>query len=91
MLNGKASVFLSVSGSDYSKRLRSYGVGTILGEMGFYNELPRSADVVSDSPTRVAVLTRESLGILGMESPSLARKISPICNQYAECEASCGE
>ena len=48
MLNGKASVFLSVSGSDYSKRLRSYGVGTILGEMGFYNDLPRSADVVSD-------------------------------------------
>jgi SulP family sulfate permease len=43
--------------------------------MGFYNELPRSAAVVSDSPTRVAVLTRESLGILGMESPSLARKL----------------
>jgi SulP family sulfate permease len=74
ILKGTASVFLSVSGSDYSKRLRSYGVGTILGEMGFYNDLPRSADVVSDSPTRVAVLTRENLGKLEVESPSLARE-----------------
>jgi SulP family sulfate permease len=74
ILKATASVFLSVSGSDYSKRLRSYGVGTILGEMGFYNDLPRSADVVSDSPTRVAVLTRESLGKLEVESPSLARE-----------------
>ena len=59
---------------DYSKRLRTYSSGTIVGEMGFYNQVPRSADVVADSLTRVGVLTHESFAKLEKENPHLAKE-----------------
>src|SRR5262249_25395887 len=37
VLAGRVSIHLPVSGSEYRKRLRSYGAGTIVGEMGFYS------------------------------------------------------
>jgi len=72
ILKGQVSIYLKVQSFDYSKRLRSYGFGTIVGEMGFYNQLPRSADVVADALTRVGKLSRKSFEKLESENAALA-------------------
>jgi SulP family sulfate permease len=74
ILQGQLSVYLVMQDLDYSKRLRTYSAGTIVGEMGFYNQVPRSADVVADSFTRVGVLTRETFAKLEEENPHLAKE-----------------
>jgi SulP family sulfate permease len=74
ILHGQLSVYLVMQDLDYSKRLRTYSAGTIVGEMGFYNQVPRSADVVADSFTRVGVLTHESFAKLEEENPHLAKE-----------------
>ena len=74
ILQGQLSVYLVMQDLNYSKRLRTYGAGTIVGEMGFYNQVPRSADVVADSFTRVGVLTHERFAKLEEENPLLAKE-----------------
>jgi SulP family sulfate permease len=75
LLSGQVSVNLQQAGSDYTKRLRSYGPGTIVGEMGFYSHAPRSADVVADMPTRAARLDFEQLKSLELHRPDLAAQL----------------
>lgn len=75
LLRGQVSVHLQLPGSDYTKRLRSYGPGTIVGEMGFYGDAPRSADVVADVATRVARLDLEQLKSLELARPDLAAQL----------------
>lgn len=75
LLSGQVSVNLQLTGSNYTKRLRSYGPGTIVGEMGFYSQAPRSADVVADMPTRAARLDLEQLKSLELHRPDLAAQL----------------
>lgn len=75
LLWGQVSVYLHVSGSDYTKRLRGYGPGTIIGEMGFYGEAPRSADVEADIPSRAARLEIHRLKALEISRPDLAAQL----------------
>jgi len=53
-------------------RARTYGPGTVVGEMGLYSGEPRSADVVADVDTVLLVLTRERLEALEREEPAAA-------------------
>lgn len=75
LLSGQVSVNLQLAGSDYTKRLRSYGPGTIVGEMGFYSQESRSADVIADTTTRVARLDLEQLKSLELHRPDLAAQL----------------
>jgi SulP family sulfate permease len=45
---------------------------TVIGEMGFFRGLPRSADVACEGPTRLYTLTREAYDRLQRERPDLA-------------------
>ena len=75
LLRGQVSIHLQLPGSDYTKRLRSSGPGTIVGEMGFYGNAPRSADVVADIATRAARLDLKHLKALETARPDLAAQL----------------
>ncbi len=75
VLRGRVSIQLVLTGSDFRKRLRTYGPGTIIGEMGFYSAAPRSADICADTSTQLLRITRDSFAELEKEDPVLAGKL----------------
>jgi len=75
LLSGRVSVHMALSSSSFTKRLRTYGPGTVLGEMGFFGGAPRSADVTADVDSRLARLDREVMQQLESEHPALAARI----------------
>src|SRR5262249_10454617 len=81
VLAGRVSIHLPVIGSEYRKRLRSYGSGTIVGEMGFYSGEPRSADIIADTEPRLACINRENLVRLEVEHPQLASRLHRLVVQ----------
>jgi SulP family sulfate permease len=74
---GRVHVLLRLGSSsgDESKRLRTYGPGTVVGEMGFYSGELRSADIAAVKDTRVLCLTRERLAEIENTHPALAKSI----------------
>jgi SulP family sulfate permease len=52
-------------------RLRTLLPGTLVGEMGFFTDAPRSADVVALGSAELERLTRDSFDRLERESPAL--------------------
>ncbi|MBM3952243.1 MAG: cyclic nucleotide-binding domain-containing protein [Rhodospirillales bacterium] len=68
---GKVSIRLKTA-DGREARLRSIGAGTVVGEVAFYLDVPRSASVVADLPTAGYRLTRANLERLRVERPDLA-------------------
>jgi len=77
VMSGRVQVLLSLGGADTeaSKRLRTYGPGSIVGEMGFFSGEPRSADVVAEVATEVLCITRERHTDIENLHPGLARAL----------------
>ncbi|SAK78112.1 sulfate transporter membrane protein [Caballeronia hypogeia] len=71
---GRVTVALS-SGDGRALRLRSFGAGTIVGEMAVYTGARRSADVVADEPTVVLRLGLSTLKRLEADDPALAARM----------------
>ncbi|SAK54743.1 Crp/Fnr family transcriptional regulator [Caballeronia ptereochthonis] len=71
---GRVTVALSV-GEGRTLRLRSFGAGTIVGEMAVYTGARRSADVVADEPTVVLRLAVSMLKRLETDDPALAARM----------------
>jgi len=71
---GRLTVALPV-GEERTLRLRSFGAGTIVGEMGAYNCARRSADVVADEPTVVLRLALATLQRMESDDPALAARM----------------
>lgn len=63
-------------------RLRSLGVGTVIGEMGIYLSAPASASVVADEETQFYVLSTDCLHRLGTEEPGIAAAFHRFMAQY---------
>jgi SulP family sulfate permease len=57
-----------------SVRLRSFGPGTVVGEMAMYTQNRRSADVFAEVPTRVRRLSLETLLALEQDDPVTAQQ-----------------
>lgn len=73
---GRVRVLLRLGpNADDWKRLRTYGPGTVVGEMGFFSSEPRSADVVAEAESEVLCITRERLTEMETSHPELARAI----------------
>jgi SulP family sulfate permease len=67
------------------------GPGTIVGEVAFYLDVPRSASVVADLPTTGYRLTRANLDRLRAERPDLAAMFHEfIAHRLAERIAETG-
>jgi SulP family sulfate permease len=71
---GRVSVALSV-GEGRTLRLRSFGAGTIVGEMAVYSGARRSADVVADEPTVLLRLALSTLRRIEADDPALAARL----------------
>ncbi len=71
---GKVSFYLNVD-RHTRKRLRTYVSGTIVGEMGFYTNAPRSADIIAEESTRLYRMGREDSQRMEQENPALAIKL----------------
>ncbi|MFM0360122.1 SulP family inorganic anion transporter [Paraburkholderia sediminicola] len=71
---GRVTVLLRLAGGK-SLRLRSFGPGTIVGEMAVYTQQVRSADVLAEGRARVRRLTLESLRALEQDDPETAQQI----------------
>ncbi len=69
--SGRVTARLELSGGR-SVRLRSMGSGTVVGEIGLYLEMPRTATVVADQAGVIFCLTAEALRRMEIESPGLA-------------------
>jgi SulP family sulfate permease len=74
---GRVQVLLRFesAGSEDAKRLRAFGPGTVVGEMGFYSGEPRSADIVAVQDTEVLRVSREGMAEIEAAHPALARSI----------------
>lgn len=55
-------------------RLRSFGPGTVVGEMAVYAQTPRSADVIAEAPARVRRLALPALLALERDDPVAAQQ-----------------
>jgi SulP family sulfate permease len=53
-------------------RLRTMGMGTIVGEIGFHTDIPRSATVIADQETVAYRLSRKSMHDMKQYDPELA-------------------
>ncbi|CAE6701231.1 hypothetical protein R69746_00698 [Paraburkholderia aspalathi] len=71
---GRVTVLLPLA-DGRSFRLRSFGPGTIVGEMAVYTRQVRSADVLAEGPARVRRLTLESLRALEQDDPETAQQV----------------
>jgi sulfate permease, SulP family len=69
--SGRVTVALPVGGGQ-TLRLRSFGAGTIVGEMAVYTGAHRSADVIADVPTVALRLGLSTLQRLEADDPALA-------------------
>jgi SulP family sulfate permease len=56
-------------------RLRTLLPGTLVGEMGFFTDAPRSADVVAIGGAQLERLTRENFARLEREAPALLAQL----------------
>lgn len=72
--SGRVSIWLTLEAGK-KMRLRSFGSGTIVGEMSLYTGQTRTADVVTDGLTRVRKLTVPQLRMLEAEDPATALQL----------------
>lgn len=67
---GRVSVYIELA-DGRQMRIKTLDMGTIIGELGLYLNVPRSASVTADAPTRVYRLTAEALEKMKTEDPEL--------------------
>jgi len=68
---GQVSVHLELD-DDRRVRVQTPSMGTIVGELGFYIDAPRSASVIADMRTIAYRLTRDAMRQMKADDPALA-------------------
>ena len=68
---GQVSVFLELE-NDKRVRLHTHSMGTIVGELGFFLNSPRSASVIADLNTIAYTLSSEGYAAMSEKEPLLA-------------------
>ncbi len=61
-------------GDGQTRRIRTMGAGTIIGELGLYRQAVPMASVVADRPSRVYRLSRVALDRMQTDDPALAAR-----------------
>ncbi|MEM9951910.1 MAG: cyclic nucleotide-binding domain-containing protein, partial [Chloroflexota bacterium] len=68
---GQVSIYLDLD-TPNPIRLRTFTMGSVVGEIGFFTNKPRTATVVADTHAFILSLTRETLETIKQEKPELA-------------------
>jgi sulfate permease, SulP family len=74
---GQVSVYLELE-QDKRMRIHTSGAGTIIGEVGFYLDVPRSASVMADLSTVAYRLTRQAMQEMTANDPELAAAFNEL-------------
>lgn len=72
--SGQVSVLLELE-DGRTKRLQTCSGGHLLGEMRFYDKVPLSSSVVTDTPTQVYSLSRATFQRMAAEAPELVQAL----------------
>ncbi|MEM9771342.1 MAG: SulP family inorganic anion transporter, partial [Cyanobacteria bacterium P01_D01_bin.73] len=71
LVSGRVSVWLEPKYGT-PKRLRKFTPGTVLGELGLYQNAPRSASIIGDRPSHLFYLSGQAFERMETEAPELA-------------------
>jgi CRP-like cAMP-binding protein len=74
-LVASGSLEIVVGDGRHQRRVREQGAGTILGEVAFFDGLPRSATVRAITPCEVLRLSPDAFEVLAARHPDLGRQI----------------
>jgi SulP family sulfate permease len=69
--SGLVTVRINV-GEGVAFRVRKMGAGTVVGEIGLYLDLPRTADVITQEPCVIYGLSRENMNMMERNDPTIA-------------------
>lgn len=72
--SGQVSVLLELE-DGRTKRLQTCSGGQLLGEMRFYDKVPLSSSVITDTPARVFSLSRATFQRMQREAPELVQAL----------------
>ncbi len=72
--SGQVSVLLDLD-DGRTKRLQSCSRGQLLGEMRFYDKVPLSTSVVTDTPSTLYSLSKQDFSRMQQESPDLVQAL----------------
>lgn len=72
--SGQVSVLLELA-DGRTKRLQTCSAGHILGEMRFFDKTPLSSSVVTDTPSQVYALSKETFNRMQQEAPELVQAL----------------
>lgn len=72
--SGQVSVLLELE-DGRTKRLQTCSGGHLLGEMRFYDKVPLSSSVITDTPARVYSLSRATFQRMQQEAPELVQAL----------------
>jgi len=82
---GSVSVSVRVAGARGERRLASLAPGCSVGEMGFLDRRPRSADVYADDDVEAYVMTAQSYAVILRDHPRIGQAIlANIARQLSE-------
>jgi SulP family sulfate permease len=87
VISGRVQILMRIveQNTETVKRLRSFGPGSIVGEMGFFSGEPRSADIVAEVASEVLCITRTRYAEIERLHPTLARDLTRhIINTLAQ-------
>jgi CRP-like cAMP-binding protein len=71
LLSGQVSVRLPLDGRDATRRLAAFGPGAAVGELALLDGSPRSADLVVDEESRIAIFSVDDVKQLDHDEPGL--------------------
>lgn len=75
--SGQISIYLQ-TGNQHPVRLQTICIGTLIGEIGYCLNIPRTATIVADTDTVVYRLTKSSMQAIQREEPLLAESIKDL-------------
>ncbi len=75
--SGQISIYIQ-TGNQYPIRLQTICIGTMVGEIGYCLNIPRTATIVADTNTVVYRLTKDAMETIKQEEPLLAESIQKL-------------
>jgi SulP family sulfate permease len=75
--SGQISIYIQ-TGNQHPIRLQTICIGTMIGEIGYCLNIPRTATIVADTHTVVYRLTKEAMEAIKREEPLLAESIQKL-------------
>ncbi len=75
--SGRLSAIIS-AGPNGATKVASFLEGAVVGELGYYGEMPRTANVIAENASVVRVIPRDTIELLEREEAELATRLHAL-------------